>query len=66
MDYLLWDTHAMEGMLLNTFQQDKLKNNGNVFDAFFESLKFASTTPLFGHGSSSTQMGASNNVVVQL
>jgi hypothetical protein len=55
MDDFLWDTQAMEGILLHAFQQNELGDDANIIDTFFESLKFASTTPLFGHGSSSTQ-----------
>jgi len=47
----------MEGMLLCAFQQDELGGNGHIVDTFFERLKSASTTPLFGHGSRSTQLG---------
>jgi hypothetical protein len=57
MDDFLWDTHAMEGMLLNAFQQDELGDDAHIINTFFKSLKSASTTPLFGHGSRSTQLG---------
>ena len=57
MDDVLWDTHAMEGMLLNSFQQYELGKVGNIVDSFFESLKTDSTTPLFGNGLRSTQIG---------
>jgi hypothetical protein len=59
MDDFLWDTQAMEGMLLDAFQQNELGDDVDVIDTFFESLKSASTTPLFGRvqGSRSTQLG---------
>lgn len=57
MDDLLWDTDAMKAMLLDAFQQNELGNNVHIVDTFFESLKFDSTTPGFGHGSRSTQLG---------
>jgi hypothetical protein len=57
MDDFLWDTQAMEGMLLHAFQQNELGDDVDIVDTFFESLKSASTTPLFGHGSRSTQLG---------
>ena len=47
----------MDGILLNSFQLDELENNANVFNSFFKILKFASTTPLFGHRSRSNQLG---------
>jgi hypothetical protein len=48
MDDFLQDTQAMEGMLLDAFQQNELGDDIDVVDTFFESLKSASTTPLFG------------------
>ena len=60
MDNYLRDTTAMETMLLNAFQNDDhLGDDAHIADTFFESLKFASTTPLFGPGgqSKSTQLG---------
>jgi hypothetical protein len=59
MDDFLWDTQAMEGMLLHAFQQNELGDDIDVIDTFFESLKYASTTPLFGRvqRSRSTQLG---------
>jgi hypothetical protein len=59
MDDLLHDTQTMEGMLLHAFQQNELGDDANAIDTFFEILKSASTTPLFGrlHGSRSTQLG---------
>jgi hypothetical protein len=59
MDDLFWDTQAMEGMCLGAFQQNKLWDDNDVVDTFFEILKYASTTPLFGRvqGSRSTQIG---------
>ena len=60
MDDYLRDTTAMESMLLDAFQyDDRLWDDGHIANTFFESLKFASTTPLFGPGgqSNSTQLG---------
>ena len=60
MDDFLRDTTAMETMLLDAFQNDdQLGDDAHIADTFFESLKFASTTPLFGPGSQSkfTQLG---------
>jgi hypothetical protein len=48
MDDFLSDTQAMEGMLLNAFQQNELGDGTDVVDTLFKSLKSASTTPLFG------------------
>jgi hypothetical protein len=48
MDDFLWDTQAMEGMLLDAFQQNELGDDIDVIDTFYEILKYASTTPLFG------------------
>jgi hypothetical protein len=50
MDDLSHDTQSMEGMLLHAFQQNELGGMLDIIDIFFESLKSASTTPLFGHG----------------
>ena len=48
----------METMLLDSFRNDELGDDAHITDTFFESLKYASTTPLFGHGPSrSTQLG---------
>ena len=44
-------------MWLNAFEQDQLGYDAHILDTFFEILKYASTTPLFGHGSRSTQRG---------
>ena len=45
---------TMEIMVLDSFQNDHhLGNDAHIADTFFESLKFASTTPLFGPGSQS-------------
>jgi hypothetical protein len=52
MDDLLQDTQTMEGMFLDAFQQNELGDDVDITDTFLESLKSASTTPLFGHGSS--------------
>ena len=47
-DYLR-DTNPMETMLLDAFQNDdQLGDDAQIIDTFFESLKFASTTPIFG------------------
>jgi hypothetical protein len=39
MDDFLWDTQAMEGMLLDAFQQNELGDDVDVIDTFYESLK---------------------------
>ena len=60
MDYYLRDMNSMETMLLDAFQNDdQLGDDAHIADTFFESLKFSSTTPLFGPGgqSKSTQLG---------
>ena len=57
MDDFLWDNHAMEGMFLDALKQDQLGDDAHIFNTFFQILKSASTTPLFGHGSRSTQLG---------
>ena len=60
MDDYLRDTIAMETMLLDAFQNDdQLGDDAHIADTFFESLKFASNTPLFGPSgqSNSTQLG---------
>ena len=60
MDDYLRDTTAMEKMLLDAFQNDdQLGVDAHITDTFFESLKFSSTTPLFGPDgqSKSTQLG---------
>ena len=60
MDDNLRDTTAMEKILLDVFQNDdQLGDDAHIADTFFESLKFASTTPLFGPDgkSKSTQLG---------
>ena len=58
MDDYLWDTTAMEAMLLYEFWNDELWDDSCINDNLFESLKYASTTPPFGHGgkSKSNQM----------
>jgi len=48
MDDYLWDTIVMETMLFNAFQNDELGDDAHITNTFFERLKFASTTPLFG------------------
>ena len=60
MDDYLRDTTSMETMLLDAFQNyDQLRDDAHITNSFFESLKFTSTTPLFGPGgqSKSTQLG---------
>ena len=60
MDDYLRDTTAMQTMLLDAFQNDDhLGDDAHIIYTFFESLKFASTTPLFGPRcqSKSTQLG---------
>jgi hypothetical protein len=48
----------METMLLDAFQNDELGDDAHITDTLFESLKSASTTPLFGPSrSKSTQLG---------
>jgi hypothetical protein len=49
-DYSL-DTHALEGMFLNSFQQDDLKDNAHNVNMFFEIWKSTFAIPLVGHGS---------------
>jgi hypothetical protein len=48
MDDFLRDTQAMEGMLLDAFQQNELGDDVDVVDTFYENLKSASTTLIFG------------------
>jgi hypothetical protein len=48
MDDYLRDTISMEKMLLDAFQNDELGDDAHITDIFFEILKSASTTPLFG------------------
>ena len=49
MDDYLRDMTSMETMLLDAFQNnDQLVNDAHIADTFFKSLKFSSTTPLFG------------------
>ena len=51
MDDYLRDTTYMETILLDAFQNDdQLGDDAHIADTFFESLKFASTTPLFRLG----------------
>jgi hypothetical protein len=57
MDDLLWDTQAMEGILLHEIHQNKIGYDTDVVYTFFEILKSTSTTPLFSwHRSRSTQI----------
>ena len=54
MDDYLGDMNSMETILLDAFQNDdQLGDDAHIADNFFESLKFSSTTPLFGPGSES-------------
>ena len=60
MDDYLRDMTTLETMLLDAFQNDdQLGDDAHITDTFFKSLKFASTTPLFGPSgqSKSTQLG---------
>ena len=60
MDDYLRDTTSMETMLLYAFQNDdQLGDDAYIAGTFFESLKFSSTTPLFGRvgQSKSTHLG---------
>ena len=47
---LLRHMSAMDAMLLHTFQEIELGYDAHITNNFFESLKLASTTPLFGPG----------------
>ena len=54
MDDYLRDTTWMETVLLDAFQNDdRLGDDAHIADTFYESLKFVSTTPLFGPGGQS-------------
>jgi hypothetical protein len=44
MDDFLWDTQAMEGMLLHAIQKNELGDDIDVTNTFFKSLKSTSTT----------------------
>ena len=59
MDDYLWDTTAMEIMLLDAFQNDELGDDAHINDTIFETLTTTSTTPLFGPSvwSKSTHLG---------
>ena len=48
MDDYLRDTNAMETVLLDAFQNDEWGDDAHITDTLFKSLKFSSTTPLFG------------------
>ena len=50
MDDFLQDTRGMEAMLLDAFQDGELGDDVNIIVTFFENLKFAYTTPVFGPG----------------
>ena len=63
-DYLR-DMTAMETMLLDAFQNDdQLGDDAHIADTFFESLKCASTTPLFGPGSQSKSTLLGKNMLL--
>ena len=53
MDDYLWDMTTMETMLLGAFRNYELGDDTHITDTFFESLKYASTTPLSGPGDQS-------------
>ena len=60
MDFYSRDMTAMEIMFLDAFpNDDQLGDDAHIADTFFESLKFGSTTPLFGPGGQPkfTQLG---------
>ena len=46
----------MDEILLHEFQQDELADGSHITDIFVKSLKSASNTPVFGHGSMFTQI----------
>jgi hypothetical protein len=48
MDDYLRDKTAMEAMLLETLYNDELWDDAHINDTIFKSLKYTSTTPLFG------------------
>ena len=47
----------MKGMLLHELWKDEIMDYAHVMDTLFESFMFSSISPLFGHGSKSTQLG---------
>ena len=49
-DYYLRDTTSTEAMFLDAFQNDELGDDASIIDTIFKSLKYLSTTPLFGPG----------------
>jgi hypothetical protein len=58
MDDYLQDTTTMDIILLDSLKNDDLGDDAHITNTFFESLKYASTTPLFGPSQSkSTQLG---------
>ena len=58
MDELLWQTSAMDAMLLHTFQDNEMRDDTHITEAFFESVKSNSNTLLFGPSwSKYTQLG---------
>ena len=58
MDDFLRDTQAMEGMFLDAFQTNKLRDYIDTNDTLFQILKYASTTPRFELGTPrSTELG---------
>jgi hypothetical protein len=65
MDDYLWDTTSMETMLLDAFQNNELGYDAHITEIFFESLKSASTTPLFGPSQSkSTLLGTYYSIIL--
>ena len=58
MDNLLRDMGVMATILLDAFQDIKLGYDAHITNTFFESLKYDSTTHLFGPSQSkSTKLG---------
>ena len=47
-DYYLRDKTSTEAMFLDAFQNDELGDDASIIDTVFKSLKYLSTTPLFG------------------
>ena len=52
MDDFVWDTQAMEWMLLDAFQQNQLGHDVDIDDTLFQILKSTSSTRLFELGTS--------------
>jgi hypothetical protein len=66
MDDFLWDTQAMEGMLLHAFQQNELGDDVDVIDTFFESLKYCFHHPSLWSTGVKVYPTRDNNVTIQL